>query len=138
MRNTYANHRRGSILIEAVTAGVVMVIVMGLSVQVLGLVSRQHRQSERRRCAQQEAANWMEWWTAQPFSAVTAEGVKGAQLSEMAKDQLPGGRLAIEVADEGAKPEAKRITVAVTWQNSAGQDEAPARLVAWKYKESGQ
>ncbi|MHB1036497.1 MAG: type IV pilus modification PilV family protein [Pirellulales bacterium] len=136
MRHTRAYRRRGFTLIEVTTAGVVMMIVMGLSVQVLGLVSKQHRAAERRRCALQEAANWMEWWTVQPWNAVTAENAKAAKLSEMAERQLPGGRLKIDVAADGSRPEAKRITIEVQWQNTAGEYETPARLVAWKFRGS--
>jgi hypothetical protein len=126
--------RCGIYLLEMAVAGVLLLAVMMLCVRYFAVTATQRRALDRRQAALGEAANVMERVTARPWSDLTAEGLSKISLSPETKLALPDGELKIDLADEEAKPEAKRITVTIRWQDDQGQWTQPARLTAWRYR----
>jgi len=115
-------------------AGVLLLALTTLCVRYFAVTATQRRALEQRQTALCEAANIMERLTAEPFSELTSEeSTKISLLSEM-QAALPEGELKIDLADEDAKPAAKRITITIRWRDRDGQWIEPVRLVAWRYK----
>jgi len=126
--------RRGIYLLEMAVAGVLLLALMMLCVRYFAVTAAQRRALDHRQAALGEAANVMERVTARQWSDLTAEGLAKISLSPETKQALPDGELKIDLADEDAKPEAKRITVTIRWQDDQGQWSQPVRLVAWRYR----
>jgi hypothetical protein len=125
--------RRGIYLLEMAVAGVLLLALTMLCVRYFAVTATQRRVLDQRHAALAEAANIMERISARPWSDLTAEGLAKISFLPEIKLALPDGELKIELADEDAKPEAKRITVTIGWQDDAGQRVQPVRLVAWRY-----
>ncbi len=126
--------RRGIYLLEMSVAGVLLLAMMALCVRYFAVTAAERRVLDQRQAALGEAANVMERISAMPWSDLTAEGLAKTSLSPEAKIALPDGELKIDIADEDAKPEARRITVTIRWQDDEGQWVQPVRLAAWRYK----
>ncbi len=126
--------RRGLYLLEMSVAGVLLLALMTLCVRYFAVTATQRMALDQRQAALGEAANIMERATARPWSDLTAEELSKISLSPETKFALPEGELKIDLADEDAKPEAKRITVTIRWQDKEGQWVQPVRLAAWRYR----
>ena len=125
--------RRGIMLLEVIVAGVLLVAMMAICLQMLHATAGQHRATEMRHTAIREAANVMERLGAVPWDDLTVRGIAQMQLPKDAGRHLPGGKLEIEIAEAADHPEAKRITVRIRWQDRTGQLVRPVQLVAWRY-----
>ncbi|WP_435016122.1 type IV pilus modification PilV family protein [Tundrisphaera sp. TA3] len=128
--------RRGFGLVEMTATAVMLVAAMTITVQLVGWVAAERRSVARRERALLEAANLLERLAARPWDDLTPDAAKALTLSDATRAALPGAALSIEVAPAGA-PEAKRITVAITWRDRSGSAEAPARLVGWAHRRGG-
>ena len=126
--------RRGFTLIEVGVAGVLLLTTMAMTAQVLGRLAAERRAADRRREAVQEAAIVLERLAARPWAELTPESARALRLSEPARRALPGGELAVDIAEHDGL---KRIRVAVRWPGRAGGPEAPARLTAWVGRRGG-
>ena len=125
--------RRGSLLVEVAMAAVLLMIAMGLTVKVLGLVAVERRASERRQRALLEVSNIMERITAYPFDEVTPELGRRLALTPTSKQSLPDAQLAVDVAgsEPGAGRSAKRVAIRLRWRGPEGEWVAPVRLTSW-------
>ena len=133
----HGTRRRGFGLIELTITAIMALAAMAITVQLLGWVAAERRSVARRERALLEASNLLERLAARPWDALTADAARAVTLSAAARSALPGASLAIEVAPV-ADPEAKRVTVAITWRGRSGKAEAPARLVGWVYRRGGE
>jgi Tfp pilus assembly protein PilV len=124
--------RRGFLLIEMLAAGVLLLALTALCVKYFAVTATQRRTLDQRQTALNEAANIMELLTVRPWSDLTSETLAKISLSPETQLTLSDGELKIDLADEDAKPAAKRITVTIRWQDSNGQWNQPVRLVAWR------
>ena len=130
MRADSRRSRRAFLLLETITAGLLVGLAMVLTVRLLAWSGTQRRSAERRGWAVQEAANVMETLAAAPFDRLDdATAATLAKGSSGASSALPGYRLRATVRTEADGM--KRIDVAVTWRGAAGIDEAPVRLTHW-------
>lgn len=121
-------------LLEVTIAGVLLGVLLTVCLQLMGASAAGRRAVEARQTALVEASNVMERLSAQPWETLAAEKSPPVELSAWAKKSLPGGRLDVEVTPSGQTPEARRIAVAVQWQDAAGRLQRPVRLVAWRYR----
>ncbi len=134
---TPANHdirspHRGSLLIELVIAAGLLAVILSLTVKVLGQVGQQRRAAERRQRALVEVSNAMERITARPYDEITPQNASAVRLSPDAAVALPGAEMNITVHDEPVSGvSSRRVAVRLRWRDSAGQWEAPVRLVTW-------
>lgn len=129
MRTDRRPRRRAYLLIETAMAGLLIALAMTMTVRLLAWVASERRSAERRGWAAQEAANAMERLAALPFDRLDPSAAKAAaRLSPAASGLLPGGRVAVEVADDAGL---KRIDVEVRWWLSEGIDDAPVRITSW-------
>jgi hypothetical protein len=126
--------RHGIYLLEMSVAGVLLLAMMAICVRYFAVTLTQRRALDQRQAAIVEAGNVMERVSAMPWTDLMPETMAAITLSADAKLALASGELKIDVAEEGRKPQAKRITVSVRWQDDDGQWVLPLRLAAWRYK----
>jgi hypothetical protein len=131
--NSARSIRRGSLLVEVAMAAVLLMIAMGLTVKVLGLVAVERRASERRQRALFEVGNLMERITAYPFDEVTPELGRRLALTPTSAQSLPDAQLAVDIAgsEPGAGRSAKRVAIRLRWRGPEGEWVAPVRLSSW-------
>ena len=130
------NRRKASSMIEVIVAMFILASLITAVTKVTILTAHQRRAVQRRQLAFSETANLMERAAATPWNETTTQDFSNFKIPPYLKQQLPSATLKIEV-DEVPKPlPAKRITIEVFWNNAAGQQVEPVRLVSWKYAQS--
>lgn len=128
---------RGFTLLEVSVAGVLLVLLMAVAVQMLGWLASERQAADRRQWAMQEAANVMERLSAQPWERLTSEHAAAIELTAAARQLLPEAQLDVKVIDESEQPDAKRLVIAVRWQRRPGQPVAQVALTSWVYRHGG-
>ena len=128
--------RRGMSLLEVAVAGIVLVAMLTVCLQLFRAMASQRRGLEARRMAIQEVGNVMERLCARPWEELTPEAVGQVQLSADASRALSGGELQIDVLQPGDDPGEKRITVVLRWPSGPERPDLSVRLVAWRYRGS--
>lgn len=127
-------NRRGFTLLEMFVAGLLLVALLMVCVEMLQATSGQHRAMRERQAAVEETANVMERLMARSYAGLTSEGVADVQLSVEMRRVLPEATLEILVAPQTGPIEGKRVTVLVHWPDGADRPDQTVRLVAWKYR----
>ncbi len=124
--------RRGSLLLDAAMATLVLSIAMAVVLQVLDRLSSQRRAADRHQFALQAASNALEELVARPWAALNAGPVNEPSVDPELAKVLPGARWErrVEESDAGLR----KVIVAIYWRDKAGQAEASARLAAWVSK----
>jgi prepilin-type N-terminal cleavage/methylation domain-containing protein len=128
--------RRGFTILELSVAMIILVALMSLSVKWVAATGGQRREARWRQAALGEAANVMERLAGKTWDELTAPQAAKVALSDEARQALPDGAVAVQVAQPAGDPEAKEIAVTVRWRPRAGTPETQVRLVAWKYRKS--
>ncbi len=118
-------------LAEMAAALMVILIVMGVTVQVLGLVAAERRAVERRAWAIEEVQNVLERLSVLPADQLTPEAIAALKLGERTEQALPGGKLDVTVHDGAGEHAATRLTVAIRWRDRSGALVAPVLLTTW-------
>ena len=129
-------HRRGFTLLELSVAMIILAALMSLSLKWVAATGGQRREARWRQAALGEAANVMERLAGQSWEELTAQQAAKVTLSDEARQALPDGTVAAQVAQPAGDPEAKEIAVTVRWRPRAGTPETQVRLVAWKFRKS--
>ncbi len=133
--------RRGLTAIELALAVLVIGVLLASIGRILTIVARQQREDDRRLAAIHEAANHMERLAATPWQELRVEEDTPAELSPEAAAMLPGGTVSVRITEDDmteAHPAlaSRRVEVAITWRNTAGEQVEPVRLVAWRFAEA--
>lgn len=126
------NSKRGSILLEATMAVVLLTIAFVAVAHLLALAARQKREVQWRTLARLEATNAVERLMARPWDELTPQ-ITDVSLSEFATERLPQARLGIQIHPVQGEIPTKKIQVRVDWVNLVGQRGQPVELVAWKH-----
>ena len=133
--------RRGFTMIEMVAGAAILAVLLAVSMEFFHATALYRRAARQRELATQEVANLMERLAAIPWQDLTPEKGGQVRLSDAARRALPGAKLTIEVsspADERAgEPPAKRIAVALAWEDQSRRLGRPMRLSAWRYRNEG-
>ncbi len=129
-------------MVEMMAGAAILVALLAVSMQFLHATAIYRRATRQREVAIQEVANLMERLAAVPWQELTPEKVRQVELSEPARHELPGAKLTIEVGpspdDPSAdKSSAKRIAVALAWEDQSRRLGRPIRLSAWRYRSEG-
>lgn len=142
------SRRRGFTMIELVAGAAILVGLLAVSLQFFHATALHRRTTRQREVALQELANVMERLAVIRWQDLTTEKARQVQLSDVASRSLPGATLTIEVsqpaadksaADKSAaeEPPAKRIVVALAWEDQSRRLGRPIRLSAWRYRNEG-
>ena len=123
-------------MVEAAASVMMLAIAMTLTVKVVGWVALEHRATDRRQLAMNEAANLMERLAAVPYDELTPDLLKSFTLSTETKARLPDPTLQLEVVgdDRAGGMGSKRISLRIQWRNRADGWDAPVRLTSWVYR----
>ena len=128
--------RRGVSLIELTVASLLLGTVFVALGPVLHGVRQQREQAQQRQIAVQELANQAERLALRSWEELTPQPPPQVELSMTARQQLRQASLTVSVAEE-VEPPARRITLELSWRDSAGRAVAPLRLVVWRYADNG-
>jgi hypothetical protein len=124
--------RRGIAVMELVVAGALLGTLLVVCLQLLTATAAQRRLADQRQLAVLEVGNAMERLAARPWTELKPEMV-APQLSPSVRERLPGAELKVEVTASSAEPDAKRIVVALRWQDRAGQFVSPVKIATWRW-----
>jgi type II secretory pathway pseudopilin PulG len=126
--------RRGYTILELTIALGIFAAMLATVGQTVALVAQQRRLTQRRELAQQSAENVMEHLFARAWDELTAEKTAEVKLPEGVERDLPGASLKIELVEQAGPPPARRIKVAVGWNDAAGPVSTSATVTAWRYQ----
>ena len=126
--------RLGATLLEVSLALSVLLSAAVLLAQFVMASSGQRRVTDQRRLAMEELSNRMERALAMKFAEVDSTALNNDQFSSQTIEKLPAAKLTAEVSEEAGPPAGKRIRLALSWQNSAGEEVQPQTLTAWTYR----
>ena len=129
-----AGRRPGFGLIEMAVAGVLIVVAMTVTVQVVGWIALERKAVERRERSLLEAENLLERIVATPWGELTTESAARFRVSEATAKFLRNPTLGLAVAAFDDAPARKKVSVELRWLDRSGRPEAPVRLVAWTYR----
>jgi hypothetical protein len=124
--------RRGLGILELTVAGILVGLLATAVLQLLVLMTNQHRSLYKRHVAIQESANVMERVSGISWDNLTSENLAQLAVSQEAQESLPDVALAIEVSE--AEDDAKRVTVVIRWPDRPSRPDHTVRLVAWRYR----
>ncbi|HEY2253454.1 MAG TPA: hypothetical protein VGH74_20410 [Planctomycetaceae bacterium] len=124
--------RSGSLVIELMVAGSLLVVVTASVIPTLGWLVRQRTFNQERQAATLEVGNLMERLTALDWNELTPRRAEQFQLSEPLQNQLSEPRLTVTVETEDDA--AKYVFIELSWQTGPGRAAPPVRLAAWVYR----
>lgn len=130
-------NRRGFTMLEMVAGAAILMVLLAVSMQFLHATAVHRRATRQREVALEEMANLMERLAAIRWPDLTTERARQVQLSDVARHALPGAALTIEVTQPAQEPSAKRIAVALAWEDQSRRLGRPMRLSAWRYRNEG-
>ncbi|MGQ0635709.1 MAG: type IV pilus modification PilV family protein [Planctomycetaceae bacterium] len=125
--------RAGFTLVELTIAALLLGAIFVSVIPVLGLITRDRREAERRQLALIAAENLLDRLAALPYSDLTVERVARYRLPETVAGQLPEAALRCDVSADDDSQSAKRISVELRWQKGASATSPPMRLTAWVF-----
>jgi hypothetical protein len=132
MKNTH----QGSMLLETAVACVLLVALAGVCLKSFAAAAAQRLAIDQRQIALCEAENLMEKLTAIPWDDIDKAADK--PFVESAQKALPkeldGAEVKVEIVPLTEEPAAKRLAVAIRWQDKDSQWVQPVRLTAWRYR----
>lgn len=132
-RSNPAHHNAGFTVIELTVTMILLGMLMALVVPMLSLISQQQRESERRVVAVQLIGNMMERMTSNNYEAITQSAAEEIQLPAEEAPYFPDAKLTVTVTETDSGPNAKQITIVLSWNDSHGVAVAPARLTTYVY-----
>ncbi|MGD9719846.1 MAG: hypothetical protein AB7O59_01360 [Pirellulales bacterium] len=125
--------RRGTFLLEAAAAGVLLAVMCAMVVRAISLVAIERRAAEQRAIAWQEAAGAMEQAGALQWSELTPERLAQIKLSAQVDRILPGAELTWTLQPTTDSPSGKHVRAQIAWRASNDAPQAPVRLSYWMF-----
>lgn len=127
--------RRGFSLFELTIAAILLAAVMVTAIPTLAWIVRTRQGAQREQMAILEVDNLMERITSRPWEEITPETLAAIPLPDRLARQLPETKVTIDVISASEPPNAKRVTIELSWEESmAGTRSPPVRLSAWVYR----
>jgi prepilin-type N-terminal cleavage/methylation domain-containing protein len=132
------SRRRGFTIFEMMAATAVLGVVVTTSALLVQWSASLHRVATKKRCALEAATTMLDRINARPWPSITAQSVQDLQLPAEAKRFLGDPRLAVAVTDQAGPPRGKKISVAVSWTERAGQRPQEVKLTSWVFEPGGE
>ncbi|MGE3777123.1 MAG: hypothetical protein AB7F89_08070 [Pirellulaceae bacterium] len=123
---------RGSLLLEASMALVLVALALTGIAQLVLLAGRQQQALAARRVAVLEANNLLEKLMRRPFDELTPSALAEAPAYTSDLTLLRHLRTSIDVHESTDSPRSKQIDVQLRWHTGPEMEEA-VRVVGWKY-----
>jgi hypothetical protein len=128
--------RRGFGLIEMAIAGVLIVVAMTVTVQIVGSIALERKAVERRERALLEVENVLERVVTWPWDELTTESMRRYSISSASAGFLRNPALKVTVTPLEDAPVRKKVLVELRWLDRSGRPETPVRLVGWVYRKA--
>ena len=126
---------RGVTMLELLAAIALFSAVALLVVPLLARVAAVRDEAADHETALLEAANAMERLASVSAAReLTQAELDALRLSDTAADNLTAPELKLSLSEPEGTPPARRLTVAVSWENAAGQRGAPVTLTRYLYE----
>jgi prepilin-type N-terminal cleavage/methylation domain-containing protein len=127
--------RAGFTLLEIAVSLVVLGVVLTTVAHVIQWSAAEHRLIQRKRCALEAATTVLDCLTVRDWSAITSERAAAIHLPPETTRFLTDPHLKVSVAEEKEQQglSAKRVSVEITWANSAGGTNEQVRLSTWVF-----
>jgi len=106
---------------------------MVVSVPTVRLWQIQQRNQSRQLLALQELSNQLELWSTRPYSELTPDTAKAAELPESVRQQLPEATLTVSITEAAGTPPGKRLQASLNWTRSTATTLPPLSLTTWVY-----
>jgi prepilin-type N-terminal cleavage/methylation domain-containing protein len=135
INTTSQKSRRGFTLLELIVALILLGTVSTIVIPALGWMGVENRLSLQRQEAVQGLGNLMDELTSRPYADLTTDAAEKLELPEALRNQLPGAKLKVEIAE--TEPGVKRIRLELGWNQRSGRPIAPLRLTAWVHEREG-
>jgi type II secretory pathway pseudopilin PulG len=126
--------RRAFSLLELTVASVLIGGLMLSVVPTLAWIVRERQAADRQQAAAFAVGNLMERVTALAFDDLTDERLAAIALPESIAKQLPEAALKIMVQSHPESPDARRISIELSWLATSSTRAAPVKLAAWVYR----
>lgn len=123
--------RSGVTLVETVVTAVLLGIVFVTSLPVLTWIARMQRENLRRTTAILEASNLVEALTMRPWNDLPPGDLAGVALPPEVVRDFPELSVTARVEDSANVPESRRVTVELSWNDTAQRRSRPVRLSGW-------
>jgi hypothetical protein len=117
------------VLLDAAVALAILVVCAVLVAQLAYSTAQQRNRLRARQVATEQAANVLEAIRLEPWQRLTPQFAATWQLPAAVARALNEGRLVVHIENESAL--VKRVSVAVHWNDDAGNALVPVRLVTW-------
>ena len=126
--------RRGVTMLELLAAIALFSAVALLVVPLLARVAAVRDEAADHETALLEAGNAMERLAAQSAGRELTQADLDAQRLSTAAANLTAPELKLTLSEPVGSPPARRLTVAVSWENAAGQRGAPVTVTRYVYR----
>lgn len=125
--------RRGMTLLEAGVALLVMSAAILAVLELVNVGNRERRARWQRQVALMEVANQAERIALLDWEETAPDRLTAWEPSEMLRRELSSPTCTLNVQAEEQQSTARRIRIAVSWKNSAGDTVRPATVTVWKF-----
>ncbi len=99
------------------------------------LVDLQNRKTEQYQIALIEVSNIMETLASENWENLTSETSDQTKISPSAEKSLPNSALKTTITESKEIPQAKKISLTLTFNNSNGQPAPAVQLTSWVYQQ---
>lgn len=123
--------RRGSLLLDAAMATVLLTIAMSVALQLITHLGRQRRAADLRQYATQTASNIMERVSQHPWESLEPGPPRQIELPAEALELLRNARCEVTVRSANDEDTLRTIVVELRWGGGGMPREASVRLIAW-------
>ena len=133
--------RSGFTIAETAVAIAILGIALGVGLQIMATTAAAEARFQRRQLAIQETQNQLERIETLAWEELTDEVSKSIVLSDVAQEQLKSPEVTVQIDEEKKTeetPEAKRVVVALTWQEPNLEKPSTVQLVTWRYFDHNQ
>lgn len=125
--------RRGGVLMEAITALMLLSVLVMVTSQMAALMNRQSRLLSQRSVAFQECHQALAKIAAMKPSSLSEEALASIKLPAEALVLLPDGTLTIQPLKTGNSEEGVQLKATVRWRPAANAEMAEASLSLWRF-----
>lgn len=128
------NRRSGFTVMELTVATIMLGMILAVTVKFVTAMSARRLAVEHEQAAIREAGNVMERLASRPWDQLSPESVRDLQLSDEARQTLPGAELQVRLATPEKEGDPKQIAVEIRWPERSDGPPRTVRVAAWKYR----
>lgn len=125
----------GFTLTETICSMIILGALLVFMVTSFRLVDVQTRRTEMHQLAMNEASNLMENLSSRSWNDLTPETAKSVKISESTRNMIPDAKLSAEIIQPEQTPDAKKISIQISYKHLPGQADPVVSLTTWVYQQ---